>query len=300
MFLPRRALWAAVSIAGFALVAFSQPYKSTFTLVSNSSRGRALELPSKSAHPSFASPTFQDQEMVQVMGEQEDVSGDAVALGILCNDDSCAELYPKDGKIEGKKISLLRPAGINRRGQIVGLCVLEDPDKNYAFVREPDGDIWLFKTPSSSGQGELTDIGDSGNAVGFYKKDSPKIEIGFLMNSQGKWVMDIGYPSNPCPQASPYLHTQPNGINERGEIVGNYTCTASPTDAAEAIYNGNGFYRDPDGIYFRVQYENAIRTVAGKISDTGVIVGYYVTSGDDDVWTPFAAKKEDVIKPIAP
>ncbi len=214
-----------------------------------------------------------------------------------CGQDTCVDLYPKDGKIEGRHVSLLNPAGVNSAGQVVGLCVLEDAPKHYAFVREPDGRFWIFRTPSSSGQGEFTDISDSGNAVGFYTNDSSKTTIGFLMNSQRQWVMDIRYPSNPCPETRTNLHTQPNGINNAGEIVGNYDCTKNPDDAADSLFRGNGFYRAADGTFYSLQFENASRTVAGKISNTGVIVGYYVISSD--TWLPFAAKKEDVIKPIA-
>lgn len=215
-----------------------------------------------------------------------------------CEQGICVDLYPSDGKIEGKDVSLLNPSGVNARGQIVGLCVLDNPQKNYPFVREPDGNIWLFKTPASSGQGEFTDISDAGDAVGFYESEASHATVGFLMNSHKQYVMDIQYPANPCPQGSPYLHTQPNGINDAGEIIGNYRCTQKPDEAAEGIFKGSGFYRAPDGTYYRVEYENAKRTVAGKITNAGVIIGYYVLS--DDTWVPFAAMKEEVIKPIVP
>jgi hypothetical protein len=229
-----------------------------------------------------------------------DQSGTIVILdkkdGDSCPQGLCIDIYPKDGKIEGKHVSLLNPTGVNSLGQVVGLCVLEDPEKKYAFFREPDGRIWIFRTPSKSGQGEFTDISDSGKAVGFYEKDKASTKVGFLMNSKGQWVMDIQYPSNPCPAARSYLHTEPNGINSADEIVGNYDCTERPDDAADPILQGNGFYRAPDGTFYRVQYENAKRTVAGKISDTGIIFGYYVV--DNETWIPFAAEKKDVIQPI--
>ncbi len=212
----------------------------------------------------------------------------------LCTDN----IYPRDGKIEGRHVSLLSAAGMNSRGQVVGLCALDDPEKKYPFVREPDGHFWIFKTPSVSGQGEFTDISDSGKAVGFYEKNPSSTKIGFLMNSQGQWVTDIQYPSNPCPAARSYLHTEPNGINDRDEIVGNYDCTERPNDAADPIFKGDGFYRAPDGTFYRVQFENAHRTVAGKISNNGIIFGYYVL--DSETWIPFAAPKSDVIKPIVP
>jgi hypothetical protein len=220
------------------------------------------------------------------------------ALEGICEKGLCKEFYPKDGKIEGQSVTLLNAAGINSGGQMAGLCVLGTPAKNYPFVREPDGHFWIFKTPSSTGQGEFTDISDNGSAVGAYHTDSSNTTVGFLMNSQRKWVMDIKYPSNPCPSTRSYLHTQPNGINDNGEIVGNYDCTERPDEAADALSKGNGFYRAPDGTYYRVQYENASRTVAGKINNLGIIYGYYVI--DRDTWMPFTAKKEDLLKPILP
>jgi hypothetical protein len=215
-----------------------------------------------------------------------------------CDQILCMNIYPKDGKIEGKTVTALNPAGVNRLGQVVGLCAFEDPEKKYPFVREPNGRIWIFKTPSESGQGEFTDINDSGKAVGFYEKSPSSAKIGFLMNAQGQWVTDIQYPSNACPSSRSYLHTEPNGINNADEIVGNFDCTERPDDEADPIFKGNGFYRDQDGTYYRVQFENAQRTVAGKISNTGIIFGYYVSG--DKTWIPFAAPKDDVIKPIVP
>jgi hypothetical protein len=270
MVFSRRIFLTVAAIVGFA---FLSPYSSDGSTLSASSSNHR-EQTSKG-----------DLDLVAVEKPES-----------TCEQGICVDLYPKDGKVEGKNVSLLNPAGANAKGQIVGLCVLDEPKKNYPFVREPDGNIWIFKTPSSTGQGEFTDISDSGDAVGFYEKEASHGQIGFLMNSHKQFVMDIGYPLNPCPQGSPYLHTQPNGINDAGEIIGNYRCTENPGDAVEAIFNGSGFYRAPDGTYYRVEYENAKRTVAGKITNAGVIIGYYVI--DDDTWVPFAAVKEDVIKPI--
>jgi hypothetical protein len=283
MISSRRLCVAIAAIAGVISILFSQFGELPFCYGSN--QPRSLEV---------------NEAGTIVISKESSFNGKASANdnNALCDQGLCVDLYPKDRKIEGKQISLLNPAGINDSGQIVGLCVLEQPSGKYPFVREPDGSMWIFKTPSSSGQGEFTDISDSGSAVGFYRDEVSKTETGFLMNSQRQWVMDIKYPLNPCPSTHTYLHTEPNGINNEGEIVGNYDCTQNPDDAADPMFNGNGFYRSSDGTYYRVQYENASRTVAGKISNIGVIVGYYVI--DDNTWIPFAARKDDVIKPIVP
>jgi hypothetical protein len=271
MIFSRRIMWAVLAIAGFVLTLPAVSTASNSTASSNRNRDRM---------------SAGNDEVVVQMPES------------TCEQGICVDLHPKDGKIDGKNVSSITPTGVNSLGQVVGLCVLDEPAKSYAFLREPDGNFWIFKTPSSSGQGEFTDINDSGSAVGFYEKDPAKGKIGFLMGPQRQYVMDIKYPANACPQSSPYLQTQPNGINDAGEIIGNFRCTENPGDAAEAVFKGDGFYRAPDGTYYRVQYENAKRTVAGKISNNGVIVGYYVV--DNDNWVPFAAKKDDVIKPIVP
>jgi hypothetical protein len=224
--------------------------------------------------------------------------GQATEVAWDCEQGICKDLLPKDGKIEGKRVLSLSPAGENSRGQIVGLCVLEGDKGSYAFVREPDGRIWIFRPPTANGQGEFTDINDFGTAVGVYSKESSETKIGFIMNARKQWVEDVSYPADPCAGVHSYLHTQPNGINDEGEIVGNYNCTERPNDPADALFKGNGFYRAADGTFYRVQYENAVRTVAGKISNLGIIVGYYVL--DNDLWIPFAAKKEEVLKPILP
>lgn len=230
-----------------------------------------------------------------------DENGTIVILGknevASCPAGLC-EIFPEDGKIEGKQVSLMNPAGINNSGQVVGTAVLQEDSEKYPFVREPDGRLWIFKTPSESGQGEFTDISNTGKAVGFYEKSRTSANIGFVMNSRGQWEMDISYPSNPCPAARSYLHTQPNGINDEDEIVGNYDCTERPDDSADPIFKGNGFYRAPDGTFYRVQFENARRTVAGKINNAGVIFGYYVV--DDETWVPFAAEKKEVLRPLIP
>ncbi len=172
-----------------------------------------------------------------------------------CDQGLCVDLYPKDRKIEGKQVSLLTPAGVNNAGQVVGLCIFDDPSNKFPFVREADGRIWIFKTPSKSGEGEFTDINDSGKAVGFYAKDSSSSKIGFIMSPQGQWMTDIQYPANPCPATRSHLHTAPNGINNVDEIVGNFDCTARAEDAADPLSRGNGFYRSPDGTFYRIQFE---------------------------------------------
>ena len=282
--LSRRLSWVIGAIFSFSLVSFSYS-------VSN---GNTDIFTDGLNNPYLIASTLQSGYNID--RESEDIPVVVEMEGDPCDQVTCMDIYPEDGKIDGKTVSQMTASGINNIGQVVGRCTLEDSSDPFAFVREPDGKVWIFKTPSSSGQGEFTDISDSGDAVGFYENDSLRTKIGFLMNSNHQWVSNIEYPENPCPEGKAYLHTQPNGINVKGEIVGNYGCTERAEEKSETLFNGDGFYRSPDGSYYRVQYEDAVRTVAGKISDTGVIVGYYVL--ENNAWIPFAAMKEDVIRPI--
>jgi hypothetical protein len=284
MVLSRRLLWALISIFIFSPAGFS------FSL----SSGDPGVLRADEQESDLV--TFTAHNRYSIETQPKDVPVEVQMAGEPCEQVTCMDIYPKDGKIEGKSVLQMTPSGINSQGQVVGRCILEDSKDPFAFIRESNGNIRIFRTPSSSGRGEFTDISDTGDAVGFYESDSARTKIGFLMNSDRKWVADIKYPENPCPVEKSYLHTQPNGINSEGGIVGNYACTAHPQDSAETLFQGDGFYRAPDGTYYRVQYKDAVRTVAGKISDTGVIVGYYVL--ENDVWVPFAAMKEDVIHPL--
>lgn len=285
-----RVFWTVTVIAGLTIIIFS--HFDNLSSCYGSNKPLSLEVNES------GSIVISDAAKNSDRSFNRTSTADMNAQNLLCDLGVCVDLYPKDGRIEGKRISQLNPTGINSLGQIVGLCVFEQSAGKFPFVREPDGRMWIFRTPSSSGQGEFTDISDSGDAVGFYRNDVSQTETGFLMNSEKKWVMDITLPSNPCPSDRSYLHTQPNGINNEGEIVGNFDCTKNPGDDVDPIFKGNGFYRALDGTFYRVHYENASRTVAGKISNDGVIFGYYVV--DQNTWMPFAAEKEEVIKPIIP
>jgi hypothetical protein len=257
--------------------------------------GRAVDYQSGG----YLSAGVDESGTIVLLGEADQaLSGNRTADGAFCDYGFCMDLLPEDGKIEGRRVSGIIPAGVNSLGQVVGQCVFEGEPVSYPFVREPDGRVWIFHTPSVTGQGEFTDISDTGYAVGIYEKSPAGETVGFLMNSHSRWIEDIRLPLNPCPLPRTYVHTQPNGINDDGEIVGNYDCTENPGDPADALFSGNGFYRAPEGTFYRVQFEDAVRTVAGKISNRGVIFGYYVK--DDDLWVPFAAVKEDVIRPLVP
>jgi hypothetical protein len=71
----------------------------------------------------------------------------SVVVGDSCEQGICGDIFPKDGKIEGKPVLAMNPAGVNSRGQVVGLCILEGESGKHAFVRESDGRIWIFGRP---------------------------------------------------------------------------------------------------------------------------------------------------------
>ena len=79
-------------------------------------------------------------------------------------------------------------------------------------------------------------------------------------------------------------NTQVTGLNERGEIVGNWTPAG-----VQALLGGNGFYRDPTGSITDFKLDGVDRIYASKINSSGMIVGFYVDG--DDVMHGFVARK---------
>ena len=71
--------------------------------------------------------------------------------------------------------------------------------------------------------------------------------------------------------------TAARGINDRGDIVGTYSCAAAcvnPINGETSTAGGHGFLLK-DGVYSRVDVPGGIATVARGISVQGIIVGHY-------------------------
>ena len=71
--------------------------------------------------------------------------------------------------------------------------------------------------------------------------------------------------------------TAARGLNNSGEIVGTYACTASCTNpvTGETITAGTHGFLLQDGIYTRIDVPGGTSTIARGISEQGAIVGHY-------------------------
>jgi hypothetical protein len=107
-------------------------------------------------------------------------------------------------------------------------------------------------------------------------------EHSFLRAADGSYI-EIAH-------AGDGIDTQVEGINARGEIVGNWTPAG-----VEALFAGHAFYRALDGTITDLSY-SGFRTFAAKINASGTIVGFYEEiPGEMSSWRGFVAKRSEIV-----
>ena len=165
--------------------------------------------------------------------------------------------------------------GVNEEGQIVGTYV--DSTRLHGFFLNK-GKITTLDPPNSiRSQGGF--INAKGQIVGAYRTSDQK-RHGYI------WRNGV-FTSFNVPNDHPVLGTVPLGINDRGQVVGNYV-------------DGNGGLLGPNdgrhgfllnkGIYTQLDVPGAAFTVAQGINNEGQIVGLYLN--DDDSEHGFIWNKE--------
>jgi hypothetical protein len=151
----------------------------------------------------------------------------------------------------------LRPSGINRWGNVVGLEGAGKP-----FIRFTDGRVQLLSINIPSA--DLFDVGKrnaSGVTVGTVQTLSPtrvSRAHGFANAGTTTVLIDI-----------PNANTRVTGINRYGTIVGNFFSTSG------TLGNGNFVLKNGTVKFLQVPAQFARNTETIAISDTGVIVGNY-------------------------
>jgi uncharacterized membrane protein len=134
----------------------------------------------------------------------------------------------------------LYPLGVNNRGQISGEYVRVGPDaipdSESGFVRDQRGRTTVLDVPGAKGT-EAVKINDRGQVVGQLRTDVtvPPADDpgtgGFLLAKSVKGPFTrVGFPGAPRSIA--------NGLNDRGQIVGNYqnpSAAPSPQPAARQL-----------------------------------------------------------------
>jgi probable HAF family extracellular repeat protein len=158
------------------------------------------------------------------------------------------------------------PQDINNGGQIVGGYVDSDGTL-HGFLRNNGVCTPINHREAGTGPGLGTvalGINDLGQIVGIYitRENSENIIRGFLR--VGDIFQPIDYPDA--------IQTNPFGINNQGQIVGNYFDSAGKVQ---------GFFLVNE-IYTRINVPGALQTSILSINDLGHVVGAYANVG-----TPF-------------
>jgi uncharacterized membrane protein len=148
----------------------------------------------------------------------------------------------------------------NQRDQ-VALGYVNDPDfymhqavwtrGRYAYL--PDATGFLNVSPSG--------MNAKGDIVGVVWSDAFVVVRGYIWNGESYVIFD--HP------ASDILYTLPFGINNRGQIVGQY-------NTGDGVIHG--FLKDGDA-YTEIAFPGAPNTTANGISNSGILVGLYGEAG---------------------
>jgi YD repeat-containing protein len=143
--------------------------------------------------------------------------------------------------------------GINNKGQVAGAYRKPPDSVLHGFVSDGRG-FATVDVPDAIGHTNISDIDDRGRLVGDYDH----ADRGYLRDERGRFSIFAS------PGAATF--TLPYGINNKGEIVGNYD---------DAAGNVHGFLRKRHGRFTRIDVPGAKQTSATRINDRGQIVGIY-------------------------
>ena len=150
--------------------------------------------------------------------------------------------------------------GINAQGRFTG--IYGDGERPHAFVEgatmplEPDGAL----------QSQAGFINAQGQVVGTYR-DAGETRHGFIWRKGNFTTFNV-------PGDDPVLGTVAFGINDPGEVVGNYV--DGPTGVRR------GFLRSSKGEYTTFDVPGVDFTAPQGINNAGQIVGFYADSKDPD------------------
>jgi hypothetical protein len=197
------------------------------------------------------------------------------------------------------------PAAINDSGVVVGSYWFDCSPSNVcekSFIRAADGTITTFGVPGAD-ETQAVAINASGETTGFFSGNGTTGS--FVRKANGKIIQfgvvnssdDVNYP-------------QASGINDRGEVVGNYSSTVGNPGNERAFIRGPGgfikgidvadggtpsinasgmitgyyggfddgaFVRTPDGAITRFHIGN-LRTFPSGINAAGTVAGFYNTT----------------------
>jgi probable HAF family extracellular repeat protein len=171
-----------------------------------------------------------------------------------------------------------KTGGLNNRGTVVGIGY-PSPESNaggFGFVRDGKGRYSRFRVPGTSPESRTvaSDINERGRIVGW--SDDDRVSFGYIRDRAGRFTR-IKHPdargSVPDGVGGKISGSELRGLNDRGDIVGNY--------AADRTVKG--FVRDRRGNYTTIRPPGAAATLVTGINNKGQIVGQYSTIGVEDL-----------------
>lgn len=152
--------------------------------------------------------------------------------------------------------------GINDRGVIVGLVDFTDGKPEIGFRYSRGKLESIPNIPDASLPPVPQDINNKGDVVGWVQISSASVfgEFGFLF-SGGRVTLFA------APDATRPVAMRPNGINDKGEIVG--------------CYDTRGGFLLRNGAYTRIHVPEARNTCPTDINNRGTIVGGWVDAASN-------------------
>jgi uncharacterized membrane protein len=176
--------------------------------------------------------------------------------------------------------------GINAAGDVMG--TYGDGERNHAFVMIKGILTTLDPPGDSSSQGGF--INAKGEAVGTYRDGNPNPKPPDQVNKRRGFIWRKGMFTNTSinvPGDHPLFGTVALGINDIGEIVGNYVheddkIIPGNPDTTPPIppipEHRHGFLRSRTGVFTTIDVPDADYTIAQGINNAGTIVGAYFVS----------------------
>jgi hypothetical protein len=162
--------------------------------------------------------------------------------------------------------------GINKRGDIAGVCTTPTPSGNvHGFLRHKHGKILLLDVPGSDST-EALGINDFDQVVGEFRDSRDKQFHGFIWGKGRFLRVDVPFRGATL--------TGVNGVNNVGELVGVYF----DDNRTPPFFNGHshGFvYKH--GTFESVDFPGAEWTTLQAINDSGLVAGTYGVSGETGV-----------------
>jgi len=179
--------------------------------------------------------------------------------------------------IEPPGATATKVGGLSDRGEVVGIGYpLDGNGGGFGFLRDRAGDYTTFVFPGTGPESRTVaaDVNNRGQIAGW--SDDGVTSFGYIRDRSGDFTK-IEHPdasgATPIGLGAEISGTDIRGINDRGEVVGNYAADGT-------IY---GFFRDRKGNFTTIDPPGAAATLLAGINDKGEIVGGYSKVGPEDL-----------------